>query len=191
MLYRFLNTSYKQVITARLNGSGRNVSVPDGGRAEVVLIRAMFTLLGKVAKLNGQVTPGEVSYATGVMSVMGLDERGRQKAIDHFNQGKRPIIDVKPLLVNIARHIDQRSELALLFLKIQCQGACIDGGIGLREKMMLRDAAEVLAIAKPSFREYVLEPRPVSSLLRVASLRLLPVKPTTFCNWLRGLQTMK
>ena len=120
MLYRFLNTPYKQAITARLNGVDLDVAVPDGGNAEEIVNRAMFLLLGKVAKMDGRVTSDEVAYATVIMNLLGLDGIARYQAIDDFNRGKLWSTEITPVLKNLTQHIGKRSKLAYLFLKVQC-----------------------------------------------------------------------
>jgi len=153
MLYQFLNTPYKQVVAARLNGSDLDVSVPNGGRAEEFVNRAMFMVLGKVAKLDGRVTSEEIGYAILIMNLLGLDGIARGKAIDDFNQGKHWATDVTPVLKKMVRHIGRRSELAYLFMKIQCQAACVYGGMGLPKKVFLRDVADVFGYDKIEFQE--------------------------------------
>jgi DnaJ like chaperone protein len=159
MLYQLLNTSYKQAVTARLNGYGLEISVPGGGKAEETINQAMFMLLGKVAKLDGRVTTEEIGYATLIMNLLDLGEFARRKAVDDFNLGKLLASDVTPVLKKLAQHIGRRNDLAYLFLKIQCQAACVYGGMGLPKKVFLRDVAEIFGYDKIEFQEICNESR--------------------------------
>jgi len=153
VLYQYLNIPYKQAITARLNGEDLDDPVPDGGKAEQLVNQAMFMLLGKVAKLDGRVTAEEIDYATLVMNLLGLDSMARHRAIEDFNRGKLWASDVGPILKKLVQHIGRRSDLAYQILKVQCQAACVYGGMGLTKKVFLREVAEVFGYDKIEFQE--------------------------------------
>jgi DnaJ like chaperone protein len=159
MLYQFLNTSYKQAVTARLNGCDLDVAVPHGGRAQELVNQAMFMLLGKVAKLDGRVTTEDIGYATLIMNLLDLGETERRNAVADFNRGKLWATDVNPVLKNLVQHIGRRNELVCLFMKIQCQAACVYGGMGLPKKVFLRGVAEIFGYDKIEFQEVCNESR--------------------------------
>ena len=71
------NRAYKQAITNRLNGSAPGAIVPAGGRSQKIINRAMFAVMGRIAKLDGRVTNPEVNYASIIMRLLGLDPLGR------------------------------------------------------------------------------------------------------------------
>ena len=151
MLGLFFNKDYKRAMTARLNGSEPNAQVPGGGHTELVFTLAMFASLGRIAKLDGRVTQGEVKYATAIMQLMGLKHKCRMQAINYFEQGKLPESDVLSCVQNMVKMIGVNSPLADLFLKIQCRMAYIKGDIRLKEKLLLRDAAEILGFSVVEF----------------------------------------
>ncbi|MFK7863823.1 MAG: co-chaperone DjlA [Pseudohongiellaceae bacterium] len=151
MLGLFFNQAYKRAMTARLNGSEPNAAVPSGGRAEFLFTLAMFASMGRVAKLDGRVTQGEVKYATTIMQLMGLEQESRMQAIDYFEQGKQLDTDVLACVRAMIKMIGARSPLADLFLKIQCRMAYIKGDIRLKEKLFLRDAAELMGFSVVEF----------------------------------------
>jgi DnaJ like chaperone protein len=151
MLGLFFNKEYKRAMTARLNGSEPNARLPNGGRSELLFTIAMFATLGRIAKLDGRVTQGEVKYATTIMELMGLEQESRLQAIDYFEQGKLPESDVLGCIQNMVKVIGAKSPLADLFLKIQCRMAYIKGDIRLKEKLLLRDTAELLGFSVVEF----------------------------------------
>lgn len=138
-------------MTARLNGTAPAIEVPAGGRTELVFTIAMFASMGRLAKLDGRVTPAEVKYASTIMQLMGLEQESRLQAIDYFEQGKQPQADVLGCVKAMVKMIGANSALADLFLKIQCRMAYIKGDIRLKEKLFLRDAAEILGFSKVEF----------------------------------------
>ena len=145
------NRAYKRAITNRLNGSAPGAIVPDGGRSQKIFNRAMFAVMGRIAKMDGRVTTGEVKYASTIMQLLGLDPLGRQQAIDYFELGKQPETDVQPFVNELVSSIGRRSPLAHLYLKILCRLAYIKGDIRLKEKVLLRDVAETLGFNKVEF----------------------------------------
>ena len=80
MIALLLNRGYKRAITSRLNGTDPHAPVPNGGRAQQLLLMAMFAVMGKIAKMDGRVTTNEVKYASTIMQLMGLSaiERARR-----------------------------------------------------------------------------------------------------------------
>ncbi len=151
MLGLLINKPYKRAMTARLNGSAPEVDVPAGGNTELTFTIAMFAVMGRLAKLDGRVTQGEVKYATTIMKLMGLEQAARMQAIDYFEHGKLPDTDVLSCVKAMIKMIGARSPLADLFLKIQCRMAYVKGDIRLKEKLHLRDAAEILGFSKAEF----------------------------------------
>lgn len=147
------NRAYKQAITNRLNGSAPGAIVPAGGRSQKIINRAMFAVMGRIAKLDGRVTTPEVNYASIIMRLLGLDPLGRLEAIDYFELGKQPETDVLPFVRELVSSIGRRSALARIFIKIQCRLAFIKGDIRLKEKILLRDVAESLGFSKAEFLE--------------------------------------
>ncbi len=112
---------------------------------------AMFVVMGRVAKLDGLVTEAEVEFASAIMKKMGLDGMRRQRAIGYFDQGKQASTDVVQMVKRLVGVIGARSELSHLFLRIQCSNAYAKGEMRLREKMLLRDIAEILGYDKTEF----------------------------------------
>ncbi|MED5412003.1 MAG: co-chaperone DjlA [Pseudomonadota bacterium] len=151
MIALLLNRGYKRAITSRLNGTDPHAPVPNGGRAQQLLLMAMFAVMGKIAKMDGRVTTNEVKYASTIMQLMGLSAIERQQAINYFDQGKQANTDVMPCIDNLAETIGKNSALANLFLKIQIRHALVKGELRLKEKVLLRDVAEMLGFDKPTF----------------------------------------
>ena len=153
MLALLKNRSYKRAIIERLSGTNPQADIPPGGRAEQCLSMAMFSVMGRVAKLDGLVTQEEINFVSSIMQQLGLDTTQRRRAIYYFDQGKQLNTDVMHCVENLVRIIGCRSVLANLFLRIQCRLAYTKGELRLKEKMLLRDVAEILGFDKPVFLE--------------------------------------
>jgi DnaJ like chaperone protein len=162
------NRDYRRAMTARLNGTSPMAAVPPGGQTEKLFNLALFSAMGRLAKLDGRVTAGEVKYATTIMQLMGLDRQGRLNAIDCFEMGKQPEADVLEWMGLAARRIGRRTALAHLMLKILARLAFVKGDIRLREKLLLRDLADLLGFNKAEVMQIFAE---MQSLLDTEHLR--------------------
>jgi len=160
MLYSLLHPAYKKAITARLSGAGRGIVVPDGGRTARVFNQALFTVFGRLARLDGQVTTDAINNSTKVMGLLGLDPAARQVAVEHFNQGKDPAAKISEATRTLMRFIGRRSDLTRLFLKTLGNAASLDGGIGLQQRILLRNVAEICGFSKPEYEKICLDRMP-------------------------------
>lgn len=151
MFTALTSKAYRAALLKRLSGFSAAVEVPAGGRAEQQLSRAIFMVLGRLAKMDGRVTQEEVDYASQVMQRMGLTRERRRLAIAAFDEGKFPDSDLSESVDGAARVIGRRSALAKIFLQIQCEAAYLKGNLRLKDKMLLRDVAEQLGYSKSEF----------------------------------------
>lgn len=151
MLSVMFNRAYKKALCKRLSGFSPETNIPAGGRTEQAFTRAMFMLMGRLAKMDGRVTEEEISYASGIMKRMGLGSESRQRAINYYEQGKHPDTEIGQCVASMVAAIGQRSALAKLFIQTQCRAAYLKGGLRLKDKMLLRSVAELLGYDKTEF----------------------------------------
>lgn len=151
MLALLQNRAYKRAIANRLGGTAPGVDVPDGGRSQLTFNRALFATLGRLAKTDGLVTREEVDYASSVMCVLGLTPRQRQEAIDYFELGKQLDTDVLVFVADLANSVGRRSLLAQQVLRTLFRLVFVKGSMRLKEKLLLRDVAELLGFSRQEF----------------------------------------
>ncbi len=151
MLSAMLNRPYKKALFMRLSGFSPQVEIPQGGRTEQAVITATFMLMGRLAKMDGRVTEEEIAYASNVMQQLGLGAEIRDQAIRSFEHGKHPDADVLHCFGLLAKAVGKRSALAKLFLQVQCRAAYLKGELRLKDKMLLRNVAELLGYDKAEF----------------------------------------
>lgn len=152
VLQQFFNRAYRRAVTARLNGSEPDVAVPAGGKTEQLFLMSLFSVMGRLAKLDGRVTPSEIRYATTIIELLGLGEEARQQAIYYFDHGKQSTdAEVVRYVALLGRAIGKRTALAQLILKVQIRAALAKGDMRLQEKVLLRDVADELGYRKSEF----------------------------------------
>lgn len=136
---------------SRLSGFSASVQLPVGGRAEQLIVRAIFLVLGRLAKMDGRVTQEEIDYASQIMRRMDLIGEKRKLAIECYEAGKFPDAEISEAMRQVVRIVGRRSALAKLMLQIQCEAAYLKGNLRLKDKMLLRDVAEHLGYTKSEF----------------------------------------
>ena len=151
MLTALISKAYRKALFKRFSGFSAAAALPAGGRAEQRLSRAMFMVLGRLAKMDGRVTQEEIDYAGQIMQRMALIGEKRREAIVAYDQGKYPDADLSESVALAVKVMGRRSALAKLFLQIQCEAAYLKGNLRLKDKMLLRDVAEQFGYSKSEF----------------------------------------
>jgi len=151
MLTALTSKAYRKALFKRLSGFSAAAELPAGGRAEQQLSRAMFMVLGRLAKMDGRVTQAEIDYTSQIMQRMALLGERRRQAISAYDQGKHPDSDLSESVALAVKVMGRRSALAKLFLQIQCEAAYLKGNLRLKDKMLLRDVAEQFGYSKSEF----------------------------------------
>jgi DnaJ like chaperone protein len=121
-------------------GSADRPSVFDHGRQERVqaaFFTATFSVMGHIAKVDGRVTPAEISAAEAIMARMQLDPGQRRAAIRLFNEGKQEDFPLQEVLAQFRHECHGRRNLLQMFLEIQIATAMADRRIHGAEKRLL------------------------------------------------------
>ena len=151
MLRLLQHRGYKLALAKRLKGQGNGSSMPTGGKTQKIIMQAFFVVMGRLAKTDGRVSDEEVQYASSLMRLLALTPRQQQEAIDYFELGKQLDTDALLFVNELVNCIGRRSELAYLFMKVQLRLVFTKGCMRLKEKMLLRDTAELLGYDKSEF----------------------------------------
>lgn len=151
MFTAWMGRSYKKALLKRLSGFNAGLELPSGGLIELTAIRAIFMLLGRIAKMDGRVTKEEICYASEIMQRMALNSEKRQQAIQFYEIGKHRDSNLSEAVLAAVKSLGKRSALAKLFMQIQCEAATLKGSLRLKDKMLLRDVAEQFGYSKSEF----------------------------------------
>ena len=117
-----------------------------------VFFRVTFLVMGQLAKSDGRVSEEEISQARFIMDQMQLNERQRKEAIEFFNEGKSPHINLNHELEQLIRAVGHRGSLIQMFLEIQLSVAYADGQLSLQEKHILDQVCRILGISALQFK---------------------------------------
>ena len=148
MLESILNLRYRRAILSRLSGGSLNKPLPSNRITHQLLIKSMFLSMGKLSKMDGRVTPdgNQIRYLD--YAINGIIVFEKKKAIEYFEAGKKRCSEPTKFAHKLVYLIGKGSSLAKLFLQIQCRLAFVKGVLRLREKVYLRNLAEILGFKK-------------------------------------------
>ena len=124
------------------------VAPGDTERVQLAFFTATFSVMGHMAKADGQVTRDEIALAEAVMTRMDLAPQMRQAAIKLFDQGKQPGFPLDDVLDQFRQEAQRRRNLLRMFLEIQLQAALADGTLHVAERRMLERVCDRLGLAR-------------------------------------------
>lgn len=121
-------------------------------RVQTAFFTATFSVMGHMAKVDGQVTRREIALAEAVMAQMELSPDMRRAAIGLFDEGKSDAFPLDDVLEQFRRECHRRRTLIQMFLEIQIQAAYADGLAGPREERLLLYICRQMGIPEFLFR---------------------------------------
>ncbi len=107
-------------------------------RTQAAFFAATFSVMGHIAKADGQVSPQEIRLAEHVMMQMRLTKEQRKAAIELFNQGKVNDFELDEVLEQFRKECRRKITLIQMFIEIQIQAAYADGTKDPAEEQILR-----------------------------------------------------
>ena len=92
-----------------------------------LFFEATFSIMGYLAKIDGQVTEQELHMARSVMNEMNLSKEQKIVAMRLFNEGKNSQFNLNPVLDELHKACKDNRDLLKVFMDIQYQAARTDG----------------------------------------------------------------
>jgi DnaJ like chaperone protein len=162
-----------------------------GAEAEVEKIQSAFftttfSMMGYLAKADGQVTHEEIALAQSVMRQMNLNPQQQKVAINLFNKGKEADFPVDQVLAQFRVECHRRSNLLQMFLEILIATAMADGTLHASEQRLLQRTAQSIGFSAEQFAfilqrqkagQHMHQQRPDSASALKDAYKLLGVQP--------------
>ena len=123
-------------------------SAPNQERIQAAFFTATFSVMGHIAKADGQVTEDEIALARAVMRDMAFNTAQTRVARDLFNQGKQPGFDLDGVIGQFRRECHRRQTLLQMFIEIQLHAAYADGTLHPGEAAVLKQIASRLGFSE-------------------------------------------
>ena len=105
---------------------------------------ALFLTMGKLAKVDGQVSPSEIERTEGIIRHMNLNTELRQRAISLFNQGKEDAYDIDSALRQFGQFARRSLSLKQIFLEMLVDVAEADGLISRAEQALIERTCQLI-----------------------------------------------
>jgi len=106
------------------------------------IVPALFRLLGRLAKSDGQVSQAEIDLCEELLARLRVQGRARQAAIAAFNAGREPGADCSDAFAVLR----QSRRHAGLFMEVFVDMALADGGLHADERHLLGKYAWMLGV---------------------------------------------
>lgn len=121
-------------------------------RAQIAFFTATFSVMGRLAKVDGRVSEDEIRVAEAIMQQMRLNEEQRKAAVRLFQEGKRAEFDLDGVVAQLRDECRRRPSLIQFFLEIQIEAAYADGEMTPDEEELLHHVCRVLGFPVERFR---------------------------------------
>ena len=126
----------------------------DTERVQAAFFTATFSVMGHIAKADGQVTQDEIASAKNIMAQMQLDAEQREAAIRLFNEGKQADFPLQEVLTQFKRECHRRRNLLQMFIEIQIATVLADKLIHPEEKKLLYFIADELGFSHQHIEQF-------------------------------------
>ncbi|MDO6712624.1 co-chaperone DjlA [Aliiglaciecola sp. 2_MG-2023] len=135
----------------QMGGFSRFFTSQDELKSQAIFFHALFSLMGHIAKADGQVTDSEIRMATALMDQMNLQGDTRKEAQQAFREGKANDFPVDEVLREFKASCHGRRDVLQVFLEILIQAAFVDGKLDKKEQHLLEKAARHLGFKEHEF----------------------------------------
>jgi len=125
----------------------------DQERVQAAFFTATFSMMGQIAKADGQVTEDEISIAQQTMARMQLNAEQKATAQRLFNEGKSAEFDYSAVARQLKVECGRRTNLLQMFMEIQLATALADQELHAEEQRILLNVAEILGFRKGQFEQ--------------------------------------
>ncbi len=132
-------------------GQWREVEMNNVERAQLLFFAATFSMLGKLAKADGRVTPEEVENVSQFMREIRLEGEQLRFAKEIFNQSKSMDVPFEALARQYYQVSNRDHSRARVMIDIMLRVAMADGEYHPEEERLIHTAARIFNIDKSEF----------------------------------------
>ncbi len=123
----------------------------DPQRVQMAFFTATFSVMGHLAKTDGNVSRAEIDAARATMDRLELSEELRLTAIQLFTEGKKPGFPINQALDQFRIECYRRPSLLRLFIEIQLETAYADGPLRPSEERLLLQICDRIHLSRFDF----------------------------------------
>lgn len=121
-------------------------------RLQLAFLVATFSMLSKLAEVDGYVSPEEVRAIDGLMSSdLGLDRPSKRLAAHIFNAARSSPDSFEDFALQFYREFHDRRSLLVLMIDLLVRVAAADGAIGRQEHDMIGSAVSLFDVDRDQY----------------------------------------
>jgi len=120
-------------------------------RVQGAFFTATFSVMGYIAKVDGQVSKDEINIANTLMRQLNLSPDMMTTARRLFSEGKAPGFPLDDVLKQFRQECHRRQSLMRMFLEMQIHAAFADGVLHPAEKKALHHICDMLGFSQHEF----------------------------------------
>ena len=139
----FFDKGYSQDFN-QMGGFSRFFTSQDEFKQQAIFFHTLFSVMGHLAKADGQVTDAEIRMASSLMDQMGLDGDTRREAQEAFREGKGNDFPLKQVILEFKESCHGRRDILQVYLEILIQAAYVDGKLDKAEQTVLENVANYM-----------------------------------------------
>lgn len=124
-------------------------------RVQLAFFTATFSVMGYLAKADGQVSRSEIQMAENIMGQMNLNAEQRKAAIELFNHGKQDDFQLDEVLSQFRRECHRRTSLLQMFLEILIATAFADNALDAAEHNALKRIAADIGFSPQQLEQLI------------------------------------
>lgn len=137
--------------TNRPLGSYQGPSLMEEEKAQATYFISMFSIMGKLAKIDGVVSKDEIAVIESFMRNMQIPAAQRKFAIRIFNEAKNSPYSIEDYAIQFYQINKQQRAVLLSFLDLLFQLAAADGHLHAAEETALTKISDILQISDQEF----------------------------------------
>ncbi len=143
----FFDKGYSQDFN-QMGGFSRFFSSQDQLKSQAIFFHSLFSVMGHIAKADGQVSGAEIRMASALMEQMNLQGEVKNEAQQAFREGKAADFPLQQTIKTFKASCHGRRDILQVYLEILIQSAYVDGKVDKAEQRILEEVAGYLGFSQ-------------------------------------------
>ncbi len=147
------------LVDRRINGAGltmdstRGPQLRQAEQAQATYFISLFSVLGKLSKIDGVVTREEIAVVDGFIDGLPMAGREKQFARQIFNEAKESRYSIEDFAIQLYQAVGAQPALLLSFLDLLFQIAAADGKFHPAEEAALKKIKDIFNVSNQQFED--------------------------------------
>ena len=141
----------KQGSSARLYGAPQEARIEYAEQAQAAYFVSLFSILGKIAKIDGVVTRDEIAVVQTFINGLQLPEMQKRFAKQIFNEAKKSEYSLEDFAVQLYQSTRDQPTILLSFIDLLFRVVAADGTFHPAEESAIKSIARIFGISEEQY----------------------------------------